>query len=234
MSCFLLDIAPYVEQNLISANICNDEAYDMFVNTLTQAEQISLTPTHVQVRIVRLRTNSVPFSSHGTICYPLRTILQARCLPWYEFHELPFVIMPFNDKLGAVHESTIDMEKIRRAREFMTRKLKCPVYGTERHFYRFCKDIPFDNENMRQLSEELEHPSRRSHPKRLRTLRQDDIHRRSEKCIGSQELLNWFESGYAYGKIIWEKFQVMCAKENGICNIDQFLEKIKLFVAQRE
>ena len=142
--------------------------------------------------------------------------------------------MTFKDKLGTVHEASIDMEKIRRAREFMTRKRKCPVYGDERNFYRFCKDIPFDDENMRQLSEALKDPNKRSYPKRLRKLRQDDVHRRVEKGVGSQELQNWFESGYEYGRIIWENFQVMCAKENGVCNIDQFMEKAKLHLIKKK
>ena len=131
------DIAPYSEFNLMSTNIWNDQAYDRFIDTLTLAEKIVLTPVHLQVIIVRLRTNHVPHSSHGAICFPLQNISQARCLPWFEFHELPFVVTTFKDKLGMIHEATIDMEKIRRAREFMTRKMKCPVYGTERYFYRF-------------------------------------------------------------------------------------------------
>ena len=137
----------------------------MFVDTLTLAEKMVLTPVHMQVTIIRLRTNNIPFSCHGAICYPLRSILQARSLPWYEFHEIPFVVMTFKDKLGVIHEATIDMEKIRRAQKYMTEIRKCPVYGTTRHFYRFCKDIPFDNENMRQLSEALENPTQRAYPK---------------------------------------------------------------------
>merc|ERR1712074_188269 len=53
----------------------------------------------MQVIIMRLRTNNVAFSSHGVICYPLKSILQARSLPWYEFLELPFIVMKFQDKL---------------------------------------------------------------------------------------------------------------------------------------
>ena len=37
------DIAPYSEYNLMSTNIWNDEAYDRFVETLTQAEKMVLT-----------------------------------------------------------------------------------------------------------------------------------------------------------------------------------------------
>lgn len=98
------DIAPYSDLNLMSTNIWSDEAYDMFVDTLTLAEKMVLTPVHMQVTIIRLRTNNIQFSCHGAICYPLRSILQARSLPWYEFHEIPFVVMTFKDKLGVIHE----------------------------------------------------------------------------------------------------------------------------------
>ena len=79
----------------MSTNLWYDESYDLFIQTLTRAEIMTLTPVHMQQIIVRLRTNNVPFSCNGRICFPLKTILQARSLPWYEFHELPFVVMTF-------------------------------------------------------------------------------------------------------------------------------------------
>ena len=66
-------IAPYSEYNLMSTNIWNDEAYDLFCeNSLTLLEKIVLTPLHVSVTVMRLRTNDIPFSAHGVICYPLQ------------------------------------------------------------------------------------------------------------------------------------------------------------------
>ena len=62
------EIAPYSDMNLMSTNIWNNEAYDSFVGTLTQAEKLVLTPVHMQVIIMRLRTNNIPFSCHGAIC----------------------------------------------------------------------------------------------------------------------------------------------------------------------
>ena len=98
--------------------------------------------------------------------------------------------MTFKNKLGQVHEATIDMAKIVKAIEFMSRKMKCPVYGTERHFYRFCNEVQFHKDNLSRLSQALEDPDRRSYPKRLRKLRRDDIHSRTYKNIGAQELQN--------------------------------------------
>ena len=74
-------IAPYSEQNLVSTNLFNDEAYDLFIKSLTHLEKMVITPVHMQVMIMRLRTNNVAFSSHGVICYPLQSMLEARNVP---------------------------------------------------------------------------------------------------------------------------------------------------------
>ena len=57
--------------------------------------------------------------------------------------------MTFKDKLGRVHEALVDMDKIRKARHYMTRDKTCPVYGTPRKYYRFCEEVPFDDDNMK-------------------------------------------------------------------------------------
>ena len=112
----VLDIAPYSEYNLMSTNIWNDEGYGVLMESMTQAEKLVCTPVHMQTHIVRCRSNGVAFSKFGSICYPLKKIYQAKSLPWYEFEELPFVVMMFLDKLGNVREATVDMDKIRRVR----------------------------------------------------------------------------------------------------------------------
>ena len=125
------------------------------------------------------------------------------------------------------------MGKIREAMEYMSRKMKCPLYGKEVCFYRFCKEIPFHSDNMRRLEESLENPEQPSYPKRLRRLRQDDIHARIEKPLGMQELENWVNSQYNYSSIIWDKFTVLCLTEKISCTIENFVEKIKTYLAQK-
>ena len=75
-------IAPYSEQNLVSTNLFNDEACDLFIKSLTHLEKMVITPVHMQVMITRLRTNNVAFSSHAVICYPLQSMLEARNEPY--------------------------------------------------------------------------------------------------------------------------------------------------------
>ena len=125
------DIAPYSELNLMTTNLWNDDSYTNFIDSLTQAELMVISPVHVQVIMYRLRTNNLPFVKNGAICYPLKAVSQARCLPWHEFHHLPFVVMTWEGKLGNVNEATIDMSKIVRFREFATRRMECPVTGKQ-------------------------------------------------------------------------------------------------------
>ena len=132
-----------------------------------------------------------------------------------------------------VHEATIDMGKIRKAIEFMTRKMKCPVYGTERYFYRFCNEIQFHTDNLSRLAQALEDPNRPSYPKRLRKLRRNDIHSRTDKNLAVPELQNWIDSGYNYGSIIWDKFKTMCSKDDLSCTMDNFAHKIRQYVVEK-
>ena len=203
-------VNPWSAENLVSTCVWNDEGYRLFVNTLTIPEQMVLTPLLVYTSIFRLRSNNVPFSRYGQICYPLKKPIHASSLPWYQFDQLPFVVMTFQDKLGSTHETMVDMNKIRKAIEFMTRTKKCPVYGNERKYYRFADEIPFTNDNMAQLSQSLQDPSRPSHPKHLRTIDLGKIHDRVDKPMQIPEFKNWLTSGCQYGTAIWDGYKAKC------------------------
>ena len=91
--------------------------------------------------------------------------------------------MSYRDKLGSVHEAMVDMNKIRRAREFMNRDMTCPVYNTPRKYNRIYTSIPFHNTNMADLSQALQDPSKPSLPKGLRTLNPSEVHKRANEVI---------------------------------------------------
>ena len=220
-------VAPYSTQNLVFTNLWNDRAYDLFCeNSLTLLEKIVLTPLHLSVTVMRLKTNNVPFSAHGVMVYPLKKSLEARFLPWYDFSNLPFLVTTFRDKFGNINEGTVDMSNIVKAREFMTRLMIDPVYGKERYFYRFCNEVPFSNENMRMLADALSNPNKRSYPTQLRRLEQSEIHSRIDKPLRKPEFQNWIHSGYSYASIIWSKFQTMCLDKGWELTEDLFLSKI--------
>ena len=61
----------YSDENLVSTCIWNDNAYKQFVKTLSEAEKMVMTSLHVQVTVLRLRSNNIPFSKHGAICLSL-------------------------------------------------------------------------------------------------------------------------------------------------------------------
>ena len=46
-------------------NAFDDEAYDLFIDSVTLLEKMVLTPVHVLVIILRLKTNNVPFLLMG-------------------------------------------------------------------------------------------------------------------------------------------------------------------------
>ena len=152
----------------------------------------------------------------------------------FDFAELSFILVKFQGKLGHFTEGTVDLQKIIMAREFLTREFPCPVYGTPRLFNRIYRDHPFSNENIRRLSDALKDPSKRSAPKHLRTLSQEDMHTRAEKFIEIPELENWLESGYDYGSILREKFQVKCAENGNTYSVELFIEIMRVFVQKRK
>ena len=111
-------IAPYSEYNLMSTNIWSDQDYDLICeNSLTLLEKTVITPLHVSVTVLRLKTNDIPFSAYGVICYPLQRNSEAKNLPRYEMEDLSFVIVTLRNKFGKAHEGTTDMENIRKTKD---------------------------------------------------------------------------------------------------------------------
>ena len=227
------EISPYSKENLISLNIWSEDGYKLFVEReLTMAEKMVCTGVHQQVTILRLKTNGVPFAVNGVITYPLLQSYQARQLPAYDIANLPFVVTTFQDKRGNVREATIDMNNIRKIREWQSRLEVCPVYGTPRYRYRYYAEIPFHNDNMARLSNALEKPDERSYPKDLRTISKLEFHKRAEKVIQVEELQNCLQSGYEISTILWDAYTLSCTKTNSSSTAINFMHKVKAYVLQ--
>lgn len=178
--------------------------------------------------------NNVSFSTFGAMCYPLKSPLQAKHLPWYDFQEMGLVIVTYNNKFGHVEEAMVDMDKIRKARKIMTEQRICPFANENRSFYRFCDEsnIPFSNENMLYLRNSLQNPDRPSFPKNLRTVDTLQVHNRMYKTIQVQEFENWIESGYTISSIIFNAYKLQCLKmEHEDCESELF-DNIKCHVQQ--
>ena len=81
--------------------------------------------------------------------------------------------MTYQNKLGDVKEAMVDMHKIDRAIEFMTKEMPeedCPPCRDSRQFYRFSNETPYTTDNMERLKAALQNPDEPSYPRDLRTL----------------------------------------------------------------
>ena len=60
------------------------------------------------------------------------------------------------------------------------------------------------------------------------------MHSRAEKFIEIPELENWLDSGYDFGSISRENFQVKCAENGNTYSAELFLEIMRAFVQKRK
>ena len=217
----LADVAPtsiclYSEQNLVATDVYSDAAYRLFVNTWTRAETMVLRPLHLMVTVMRLRANTIPFSKHGSICYPLKLPQPARRLPWYSFETLPFVVIVQNRSDGTSTEAMINMQTILRARHFMERIVPCKYNpGQTRTFYRFvgAQWTPFSNDNLAALQARLSERTEPSRPAGLRVLLVDDVHARADKALHARQFRDWLESGYDMANALGSAYRARCGGE---------------------
>ena len=202
----------YSAQNLVSTDVYSDVGYELFVRTWTRAETMVLRSVHLLISVMRLRANNVPFSKHGSICYPLKVEQRALNLPWYDFERLPFVVIVQRKTDGTSTQAMVNIDTIRRAKEYMERSMPCMYNpGQVRPFYRFVASVPFSNENLDKLFDTLSRSDGPRVPAGLRVLEADDINGRAHKALRIQEFCNWLESGFEMAKALWSNFSVSCA-----------------------
>ena len=202
-------VCPYSARNLVSTDVFNDEEYGCFVRSWTPAERMVLSPVHTVVTVLRSRANNVPFTKHGSICYPMKRPYQAVRLPWYDFAQMPFIVVVQHRRDGSMDEVMVNMQTIVRARWYMERLRPCP-YNPEqvRHFNRLVDQqwMPFSDENMRRLQERLPETDRPCLPRGLRVLEVDEVHARADKVLHLNQFINWLESGLEAAKTLWDSY----------------------------
>ena len=203
-------IAMYSVQNLVSTDMFSDDAYRRFVETLTRAELMVLRPIHLFISIMRLRANKVPFSKHGSICYPLKERMTTSHLPWYDFATLPFVVVVQHNTNETSQEAMVNMKSILLAREYMERSMPCPYTpGVRRPFYRFVGQqwMPFSNDHLQRLQACLVHTDQYCLPNGLRVLVTDSVQARAGKPLRFGEFRNWLESGFQFAETLWDSYR---------------------------
>ena len=80
-------------ENLFTLNLLNEHDFETYMKSLTKAELMCISPLLINIEIVRCRGTQVPFSQHGSIAFPLKTPMESGSLPWYDFHNLPLIIV---------------------------------------------------------------------------------------------------------------------------------------------
>ena len=207
------NINPYSAENLMALDVFQNEAsyqYAMFMDTLSQAEKLVLSPIHAVIVILRSRTNNVPFSRYGSISFAIKQPVKTTALPWHTFQQLPFVIMVSKHEDGSVIEAKVNMAKIVHAKELMEREVTCPVNGTNRPFYRYCDKIhtPFTTTAMECLASQLSDTSTAVLPNGLRKINVDLIHERASKRLTLPLFSEWINSGFTIGSGIKDAFLI--------------------------
>jgi len=226
------NINPYSPENLMALDIFQDEAsyqHALFMDTLSQAEKLVLSPIHAVIVILRSRTNNVPFSRYGSISFAIKEPVKTKALPWHTFKKLPFVIMVSKQEDGSINEAKINMAKIVHAKELMEREVTCPVYGTKRPFYRYCDKVhtPFTIAAMENLASQLSDTSTAVFPDGLRKINVELIHERASKRLTFQLFSEWINSGFIIGSGIKDAILIENQKAtSGSLNVEQIANLI--------
>ncbi|KAH3865712.1 hypothetical protein DPMN_028754 [Dreissena polymorpha] len=226
------NINPYGPENLMALDIFQDEAsyqHAMFMDTLSQAEKLVLSPIHAVIVILRSRTNNIPFSRYGSISFAIKEPVKTKALPWHTFQKLPFVIMVSKQEDGSINEAKINMAKIVHAKELLEREVTCPVYGTKRPFYRYCDKVhtPFTVAAMENLASQLSDTSTAVYPNGLRKINVELIHERASKRLTIQLFSEWINSGFIIGSGIKDAILIQNQKATSSClNMEQIANLI--------
>ena len=89
--------SPY---NLFCLDLFDDDNVKLFMNSLTAAELLVITPVHLFINVFRCRATQIPFSKGSSIGFPLQKEMIANQLPWSDFANLPFIVMVYDSSIG--------------------------------------------------------------------------------------------------------------------------------------
>ena len=206
-------------ENLMSLDVFDDQEYKTFVKTLTRAECLVISPLHVCITILRHRVNKVPWSIGGSIVFArVGHGVLAKNLPWTDFGELPFVVVVHRKNEKSIVEATIDMNKLCKARYYMEKMKRCPVYGEMRTQYRYCSECPFSNEKMDRLKNEQLCGKDIGVPKDLRKVTFNQLKHRESAPLQLPEFSNWLNSGTEYGSSVKEWYSISLLEKGSANN----------------
>ncbi len=212
-------------ENLFTLNLLNNNDFESYMRTMTKAELMCISPLLLNIEILRSRGTQVPFSQHGSIAFPLKTPMEANTLPWYDFENLPLIIVyvhHINEKYRK--EAKVNLSKIVRAIEWMEERIQ--YQGVNRSRNRLideglCKFAPG---NIAKLKEQLGGISDQPVvPVGMREITiSEDVEKTSEPI--TKDLIKlWFQSHYLFAQA------VIFAVRDELTNSDEPIDERSLF-----
>ena len=222
-----INVNTWGPENLMSLDIFDDDHVKNFYATLTRMEKMICSPLHLVITIIRCKKNDIPSSKNGSICFPLKRPLITEELPFTNVDKLPFVAVTYS-KLDKIHQARVNFDNIRRVKCIMERKRICPVYGTERTYYRMNEELPFTNNAMQKLEQELQNLKLDDDGyveiKNIRKVTDSNLEKRIAKEIKLDELSNWLSSDYKFAEVI--KSFMACQREESEQHIEYTVNEL--------
>ena len=229
----LNQINPLGPENLFSLNIVNDHQFELFVSRLTRAEVMCISPLLLCISVLRCRATQIPFSKGGSIAYPLLNPMETKTLPWFDFKNMPIIIVYRDDPNEKYRsEAKVNLNNIIIVKEWMETLIT--YQGIQRTQNRLVGELffQFDNDNFRKLKEQLNNESNKYViPKGIRELK---IAEEDEKEPLTKELVsNWLKSNFHYGKAVlfglYNDLSEDVKNDKSISPLDEFWTELEEF-----
>lgn len=229
----LNQINPLGPENLFSLNLVNDHQFEFFVSRLTRAEVMCISPLLLCISVLRCRATQIPFSKGGSIAYPLLNPMETKTLPWFDFKNMPIIIVYRDDPNEKYRsEAKVNLNNIIIVKEWMETLIT--YQGIQRTQNRLVGELffQFDNDNFRKLKEQLNNESNKYViPKGIRELK---IAEEDEKEPLTKELVsNWLKSNFHYGKAVlfglYKDLSEEVKNDKSISPLDEFWTELEQF-----
>ena len=229
-------------ENLFTLDLFDDDNYACFMRSLTVAERLVITPLHILINVYRCRSTQMPHVTNSSIAFPIQNNMETNELPWTGFRNLPFIVVIYNngdpDDSGIVKEAKINLEKIVRARDFMTQRFVHPLFPNGRPRYRFVEDgfCTFTDGQMMKLRDELLQADSAGYaePIGLRKVYLDETSAELKKTVPKQQVQNWMISEFPYAESVYNGClsDEKLLNEEGNLIFELFWSALKKFIFQ--
>ena len=228
-------INPLGPENLFTLNLLNNHEFECFMRSLTKAELMCISPLLLCVTIMRCRSTQIPFTKQGSIAYPLLTPMETKTLPWYDFKNLPIIVVYRDDPNEKYRsEAKVNLSNILRAKEYMETRII--HQGVGRTLNRIVSDccVQFENENIVRLKDQLHgHTNESVIPQGIRELKITDDEEKMAQPLTKQLVRNWLKSDFKFGQAVlfslYDELDDAQKKDQTISPFEEFWNALETF-----